>query len=621
MFTGAYAINPVERRADPGLHRRLRADGLRHRRDHGGARPGRARLGVRRGASTCPIVRTVQPPDGLRRRARFIGDGPAINSRQRRDLDLDGLDVADGQASASSTGWRRNGHGEATVTYKLRDWLFSRQRYWGEPFPIVYDETGLPDRAARVDAAGRAARGRRLLAAAPSTRRRRRLRAGAAAVARDATGSTVELDLGDGPKHVPPRDQHDAAVGRLVLVLAALPGPDQRERASSTRRSSGTGWARSAEGDAGGVDLYVGGVEHAVLHLLYARFWHKVLFDLGHVSHDEPFRRLFNQGYIQAVRLHRRARHLRRGGRGRGARRRLLPRRRAGQPRVREDGQEPEERRSRPTRCTTRTAPTPCGSTRCRWARWTRAGRGTPRDVVGMYRFLQRLWRNVVDEDDRRRRASSTTPADDDTPRAAAPDDRRRCATTWTALRFNTAIAKLIELNNHLTQVVRDGGVAARGGRAAGADAGAARPAHRRGAVGAARPRPSRWPYEPFPVADPALLVDDTVEVPGAGQRQGARPGRRSPPTPRRRGHRGRPRWPTRRCRPRCWPGGSTEEGDRGPRPHGQHRHLIATAGRRPRLDRCVAPWIGVCGPRGARGGRSPAHLHCGPSVSRRPRT
>ena len=66
--------------------------------------------------------------------------------------------------------------------------------------------------------------------------------------------------------------------------------------------SSSTGWARNPPGgnDPGGVDLYVGGVEHAVLHLLYSRFWHKVLYDLGHVTSEEPFRRLFNQGYIQA---------------------------------------------------------------------------------------------------------------------------------------------------------------------------------------------------------------------------------------------------------------------------------------------------------------------------------
>ena len=96
--------------------------------------------------------------------------------------------------------------------------------------------------------------------------------------------------------------------------------------------------------DAGGVDLYVGGVEHAVLHLLYARFWHKVLFDLGHVSTPEPFQRLVQPGLHPGGRVHRRARRVRRGRRGRGARRLVLPRRRRGRARRRQDGQEPEER-------------------------------------------------------------------------------------------------------------------------------------------------------------------------------------------------------------------------------------------------------------------------------------
>ena len=108
----------------------------------------------------------------------------------------------------------------------------------------------------------------------------------------------VELDLGDGAAALPARDEHDAAVGGLVLVLPALPRPHQRRTRSSTPRSSATGWATAARG---GVDLYVGGAEHAVLHLLYARFWHKVLFDLGHVSTPEPFHRLFNQGTITAA--------------------------------------------------------------------------------------------------------------------------------------------------------------------------------------------------------------------------------------------------------------------------------------------------------------------------------
>ena len=110
----------------------------------------------------------------------------------------------------------------------------------------------------------------------------------------------VELDLGDGPKrYTRETNVMPQWAGSCWYELRYL-DPTNAASASSTPRTSGTGWARSPPGDCGGADLYVGGVEHAVLHLLYARFWHKVLYDLGHVSSFEPFRRLFNQGMIQA---------------------------------------------------------------------------------------------------------------------------------------------------------------------------------------------------------------------------------------------------------------------------------------------------------------------------------
>ena len=132
---------PGHRRADPGVRRRLRADGLRHRRDHGGARPGRARLGVRRALRPAD-----RPHRRSRRRAgrarRTPARAPAINSAND-EISLDGLEVA--EAKARIIDWLESkGTGRRTVTYKLRDWLFSRQRYWGEPFPIVYDEHDLP---------------------------------------------------------------------------------------------------------------------------------------------------------------------------------------------------------------------------------------------------------------------------------------------------------------------------------------------------------------------------------------------------------------------------------------------------------------------------------------------
>ena len=239
-----------------------------------------------------PIVRTVQPTEGFDGEA-FTGDGPAINCDGAR---LDGLGVA--EAKPAIIAWlAADGLGEATVTYKLRDWLFSRQRYWGEPFPIVYDETGLPialpdsmlpvelpevddysprpsTPTTRLDAGAAAGAGRRV--------GERRARPG-----RRPDGATAAR---------PTRCRSGPARAGTSCATSTRP----TRTASSTPRSSAYWMGPSAAGDVGGVDLYVGGVEHAVLHLLYARFWHKVLYDLGQVSSEEPFHRLVNQGYIQA---------------------------------------------------------------------------------------------------------------------------------------------------------------------------------------------------------------------------------------------------------------------------------------------------------------------------------
>ena len=250
-----------------------------------------------------PIVRTVQPPEGFDGKA-YTGDGPAINSAApERGIDLDGLGVA--EAKAKIIDWlEANGHGAGAVTYRLRDWLFSRQRYWGEPFPIVYDETGapialpeemLPVELPEVDDFSPKTFDPDDADSEPETplSRRQRLGRGRAGPGRRAQA-------------LHPRDQRDAAVGRLLLVRAALPGPDQLRRGSSTRPTSGTGWARSSAGDCGGTDLYVGGAEHAVLHLLYARFWHKVLYDLGHVSSLRAVPPAVQPGHDPGVRVHRR---------------------------------------------------------------------------------------------------------------------------------------------------------------------------------------------------------------------------------------------------------------------------------------------------------------------------
>jgi len=216
-----------------------------------------------------PIVEVVQPLND-EPTFGFVGEGIAINSPI-----INGLTTA--EAKKKITKWlEERGQGKGAITYKLRDWLFSRQRYWGEPFPIFWEN------------------------------------------GRHHSLSESELPL------VPPEleDYKPTGTGEPPLAKAKdwIRYSDKATRETNTMPQwAGSCWyylrfcdpanesrfvGEEAERywmggkQAGGVDLYVGGTEHAVLHLLYARFWHKVLFDLGHVSKPEPFQRLVNQGII-----------------------------------------------------------------------------------------------------------------------------------------------------------------------------------------------------------------------------------------------------------------------------------------------------------------------------------
>jgi len=216
------------------------------------------------------VVRPPQGEQGLSDGVCFTGDGTAVNSGP-----IDGLATPAAKAKAIELLGAR-GVGVARTTYKLRDWLFSRQRYWGEPFPLVHL----------------------------------------------ADGSTVSVDDEALPIELPQMDDFKPSSDGSAPLARASAWLQTTHKGAPARRDTDTmpGWAgscwywlrfmdphnasepwsKAAESYWGPVDLYVGGAAHAVMHLLYARFWHKVLYDIGLVHTKEPFHKLFNQGLITA---------------------------------------------------------------------------------------------------------------------------------------------------------------------------------------------------------------------------------------------------------------------------------------------------------------------------------
>jgi len=271
VFTGAFAINPANRERIPIWI----ADYVLMGYGTGAimgvpAHDGRDLEFARKFA--LPILEVVQPTGG-EAPIGYTGDGMAINSPI-----IDGLPTP--EAKERITAWlEERGMGRRTVNYKLRDWLFSRQRYWGEPFPIIWrdgkheaiSESELPLVPPALDDFKPTGTGEPPLARAKEW-------------VRYSESATRELNT------------MPQWAGSCWYYLRFC-DPENRSRfvggeAERYWMGAGNNIAR------GGVDLYVGGTEHAVLHLLYARFWHKVLYDLGHLSTDEPFQRLVNQGII-----------------------------------------------------------------------------------------------------------------------------------------------------------------------------------------------------------------------------------------------------------------------------------------------------------------------------------
>ena len=220
-------------------------------------------------------------------------------------------------------------------------------------------------------------------------------------------------------------------------------------------------WMGHAAGEAriGGVDLYIGGVEHAVLHLLYARFWHKVLFDLGYVSTPEPFQRLFNQGYILAdaftdpVGRYVPAAEVVGGRMASGTK---------GQPVTRHAGKMGKSLKNAVSPDDIYEA---FGADTLRMYEMAMGPLDVdrnwqPDDIVGVFRFLQRLWRNVIDETTGVTRVSDSALASDEPLYRLLHRTIDAVGSQYADLRNNVAIARLTELNNAVTRYVQARGAA-----------------------------------------------------------------------------------------------------------------------------------------------------------------
>lgn len=441
--------------------------------------------------------------------AAYTGDGVLVNSANDDGLDLNGKDKA--EAVEATIAWLTDrGLGAEKIQYKLRDWLFARQRYWGEPFPIVYDAEGvahplpesmLPVELPEVEDYRPVSFDPEDASSEPQP-----------PLAKAREWVEVTLDLGDGEQTYW-RDTNVMPqwAGSSWYQLRYIDPTNDRALVDIENERY---WTGPREGvPSGGVDLYVGGVEHAVLHLLYSRFWHKVLFDLGHVSSYEPYHRLYNQGYIQAYAYT-------------DARGVYVPAAEVeekdgrffwnGEEVAREYGKmgkslknavSPDEICENYGADTLRVYEMSMGplDTSRPWA---------TKDVVGAQRFLQRAWRLVVDEE-----TGDIAVAEPDA--ASLTDDDLRALHRTVAgvrddyanLRDNTAVAKLIEYVNHLTKSYAGAAVPRAAVEPLVLMLAPVAP-HLAEEMWSRLGHGSSLAHADFPVAEEEWLVDDSVELP-----------------------------------------------------------------------------------------------------------
>ncbi|HET7536250.1 MAG TPA: leucine--tRNA ligase [Candidatus Didemnitutus sp.] len=388
-------------------------------------------------AFNLPIIRTVQPPADFPDKA-FTGDGVAINSANA-EVSLNGLGVDDANRKMSE--WvEGKGLGVRRVNFKLRDWLFSRQRYWGEPFPIVW----VSEADYRTATAAQAAR--LPIPKDPVTC----VIDGATVYGLPLPESALPLSLPEVTSYQP-TGTGESPLAAITDWLEIWYNPATGEAKPASQPSPGPGWVRGRretntmpqwagscwyylrylEPDNntaivskealkywGVPDIYVGGAEHSVLHLLYARFWHKVLFDIGVVPMAEPFPKLFHQGIILG-----------------------------------EDGEKMSK--SRGNVANPDEVITQYGSDTLRlylmflgpleaMKRWN------PKGIEGVHRFLKKLWRECLDENGavhpRVSDSATLTPATE----KILHETIKKVGEDIDGLRYNTAISQLMILLNAL---------------------------------------------------------------------------------------------------------------------------------------------------------------------------
>lgn len=486
VFTGAYAINPVNSERIPIWI----ADYVLISYGTGAimAVPGHDTRDFEFATKfKLPILQVVQPPDGADWRG-YVDDGVSVNSANA-EISLNGLRTSEAKQKIAQ--WLdQKGLGQKTVNYKLRDWLFSRQRYWGEPFPIVWktDALGNSFHEAIAESA--------LPLMPPSLDDYKPTPDGQPPLARAAAW----VNLPDGSKRE--TNTMPQWAGSCWYYLRYLDAQNDSAFCDPRTENYWMSGDNSSGNKKPGVDLYVGGTEHAVLHLLYARFWHKVLFDLGYVSTSEPFYKLVNQGLILG-----------------------------------EDGQKMSKSRGNVVNPDDILREYGADAFRLyemfmgpleMTKPWNTKG------VEGVYRFLGRVWRLFIDEDSETEFEQSATVAGDLFPEAldtirlsraiadAEPQPEqlkalhaciKKVTEDLDGMRFNTAISALMVFVNEAiawqtrpVRVMRDFLVLLQPFAPHLAEELLSK------LPGASVEKSSA--YLPWPVHNPALLVESTIEVP-----------------------------------------------------------------------------------------------------------